>query len=133
MDGFYDWFLELISYGENWDGSLPLYFGEIAFTILLVQYAFVIYRTIKSKGNVNKALFGHMPFLSKDKLSMVSDNEKVLIYFARFFGVILLIALNYTSLSRVFIEGNMAMEWTIPTVNFVIWLLCYGAQEASYK
>ena len=132
MDGFYDWFLDLVNYGEKW-GRATLYFGEVAFTILLIQYGFIIYRTFKFKGNINRALFGPTPFLSKDKLSMIPGKDKILINFARYFGIILLLALNYYSLYRIFIEGNMVMEWTMPTFNFVIWLLCFGAQELSYK
>lgn len=133
MDGFYDWFLELISYGENWNGSLPLYFGEEAFTILLLQYAFIVYKIIKNKGNLNRVLFGHMPLLSKDKLSMISANEKVLIYFARYFGSICLIFFNFYFLNASFIEGSLAMGFVLPAFNIGVWFLCFMAQEASYK
>ena len=130
MDGFYDWLLEYIGHGENWDGALPLYFGEEAFTILLIQYAFIVYKTIKYKGNLNRALFGHMPFLSKDKLSMIPDNDKVLIYFARYFGSIFLVFFNYYALYPL---ADTAVDWSMPAFNIGLWLLCYMAQEASYK
>ena len=133
MEGFYDWFLDLVNYGDKWTGSEPLYFSEIAFTILLIQYAFIVYKTIIYKGNLNRVLFGHMPFLSSDKLSMIPENDKTIIYFVRFFGSIGLIFFNYFFLDKSFVVGTVAMSWPQPTFNVAIWFLCYMAQEGSYK